>query len=104
MRQSAKFMATARGAIKEWIMKRRFGCRREDHPHIGRRDLLQVGGMSLIGAGLGDLLRLEAQANDASRAGSAKSVVFIFQSGGPSQHETFDPKPEAPETIRGEYG
>jgi len=30
--------------------------------------------------------------------------VFIFQSGGPSQHETFDPKPDAPEGIRGEYG
>src|SRR5439155_20055939 len=32
------------------------------------------------------------------------SVVFIFQSGGPSQHETFDPKPDAPDGIRGEYG
>ncbi|HUQ68667.1 MAG TPA: DUF1501 domain-containing protein, partial [Planctomycetaceae bacterium] len=30
-------------------------------------------------------------------------MIFIFQSGGPSQHETFDPKPEAPDTIRGEY-
>ena len=36
--------------------------------------------------------------------GTAKSVVFIFQSGGPSQHETFDPKPHAPDEIRGEYG
>ena len=34
----------------------------------------------------------------------ARSVVFIFQSGGPSQHETFDPKPDAPDGIRGEYG
>jgi hypothetical protein len=34
----------------------------------------------------------------------AKSVVFIFQSGGPSQHETFDPKPDALDGIRGEYG
>src|SRR4029077_12642330 len=34
----------------------------------------------------------------------AGSVVFIFQSGGPSQHETLDPKPDAPEGIRGEYG
>jgi hypothetical protein len=87
-------------------MERRFGCRREDHPRIGRRDLLQVGGMSLVGMGLGDLLRLESHAAGAPGPvrGSAKSVVFIFQSGGPSQHETFDPKPEAPETIRGEYG
>ncbi|MBI2826761.1 MAG: DUF1501 domain-containing protein [Planctomycetia bacterium] len=97
----------------------RHGCQREDHPLIGRRELLQVGGMSLFGAGLSDLLRLEAQAAAArgERAGeggqdarppdvrpAAKSIVFIFQSGGPSQHETFDPKPDAPDTIRGEYG
>lgn len=83
----------------------RTGCRREDHPRIGRRQLLEVGGMSLVGMGLSDLLRLESQAADGpSAAGTAKSVVFIFQSGGPSQHETFDPKPEAADTIRGEYG
>src|SRR5213593_1990069 len=81
----------------------RSGCQRGDHPAIGRRELLQVGGLSLIGAGLGDLLRLEAQAVTRGRA-KAKAVVFIFQSGGPSQHETFDPKPNATEVIRGEYG
>ena len=88
------------------MTSRRNGCRNEDHPQIGRRDLLQVGGMSLFGMGLADLLRLEAQAAETGgvRTGQAKSVVFIFQSGGPSQHETFDPKPEAPDTIRGEYG
>ena len=84
----------------------RIGCRRDDHPRIGRRDLLQVGGLSLFGTGLADLLRLEAQATPgpAPLGGPAKSVVFIFQSGGPSQHETVDPKPEAPDAIRGEYG
>ena len=84
----------------------RLGCRREEHPAIGRRELLHVGGMSLVGFGMSDLLRLEAQAaRPASRRrAKAKSVIFIFQSGGPSQHETFDPKPAAPEVIRGEYG
>ena len=83
----------------------RLGCRREDHPSIGRRELLQVGAMSLFGAQLADLLRLESQAATAApRRARAKSVVFIFQSGGPSQHETFDPKPDAPQEIRGEYG
>lgn len=87
----------------------RSGCCRADHPHVGRRDLLQIGGMSLVGMGLGDLLRMEAQAATKNTfapgaPGKAKSVVFIFQSGGPSQHETFDPKPESPDTIRGEYG
>lgn len=84
----------------------RLGCRREDHPNIGRRELLRVGGMGLIGMGLGDLLRLESDASSQQPQGrrSARSVVFIFQSGGPSQHETFDPKPLAPDAIRGEYG
>ena len=40
----------------------RTGCRRQDHPQIGRRELLEVGGVSLLGAGLGDVLRLEAEA------------------------------------------
>lgn len=83
---------------------RRNGCRPEDHPRLGRRALLQVGGVGLLGFGLADLLRLESHAADSRRTGRAKSVVFIFQSGGPSQHETFDPKPEAPDGIRGEYG
>ncbi len=82
----------------------RRGCQREDHPAIGRRELLQVGGLSLFGAGLSDLLRLEAQASTPERKARAKAVVFIFQSGGPSQHETFDPKPDALDGIRGEYG
>ena len=84
----------------------RVGCRVTDHPRIGRRELLEVGGMSLVGMGLGDLLRLESQATEqlGGATPTAKSVVFIFQSGGPSQHETFDPKPSAPDSIRGEYG
>jgi hypothetical protein len=85
--------------------RHRVGCRRDDHPHIGRRELLRVGGLSLFGAGLADLLALEAQAVPAPpQRRRAKAVVFIFQSGGPSQHETFDPKPDAPDGIRGEYG
>lgn len=86
----------------------RAGCCRSDHPSIGRRDLLQVGGLSLFGVGLADLLRMEAQAAAAKStgpvSGRAKSVIFIFQSGGPSQHETVDPKPDAPAEIRGAYG
>lgn len=80
------------------------GCRPDDHHHLDRRELLRVGGLSLFGAGLADLMRLEAQAGAGPRRARARAVIFIFQSGGPSQHETFDPKPEAPEAIRGEYG
>ncbi len=83
----------------------RQGCNHRDHPAVGRRELLGVGGLSLFGTGLSDLLRLEAQATPATRGSAlAKSVVFIFQSGGPSQFETFDPKPEAPVEIRGAFG
>jgi hypothetical protein len=79
------------------------GCRPFDHPDLGRRRLIQAGGLSLFGAGLGDLLRIEsAVASDAASA-PAQSIVFIYQGGGPSQHETFDPKPEAPAEYRGEY-
>ena len=83
----------------------REGCQRQEHPKIGRRELLQVGALSLFGSSLADLLRFEAQAAPtARRRPKAKAVIFIFQSGGPSQHETFDPKADAPDTIRGEYG
>lgn len=81
----------------------RIGCTPSDHPRIGRRRLLEAGGMSLLGLGLGDLLRAETSSARMSRA-TAKSVVFIFQSGGPSQHETWDPKPDAPSEVRGDYG
>jgi hypothetical protein len=83
----------------------RTGCVRSDHPNIGRRRLLEAGGLSLFGLGMADLLRLEARAAAAKPpSAKARSVVFIFQSGGPSQLETWDPKPNAPAEIRGEYG
>lgn len=91
--------------MTEFRSLRKPGCQPSDHPLLGRRELLQVGGMGLLGVGMADLLRLEAQAGSpVSRAARVKAVVFIFQAGGPSQHETFDPKPNAPAEIRGEYG
>jgi Protein of unknown function (DUF1501) len=81
----------------------RTGCRPHEHHHLRRRELLRVGGLSLVGLTLADLLRLEAH-TDPAPTPRARAVVFIFQSGGPSQHETFDPKPDAPAEVRGEYG
>jgi hypothetical protein len=80
------------------------GCNPADHPAINRRELLRVGGLSLFGLGMADVLRLEAQTLVERTPARAKAVIFIFQSGGPSQHETWDPKPDAPAEIRGEYG
>jgi hypothetical protein len=74
------------------------------HPRLGRRQFLQAGGLSLAGLGLADLLRREAEAGSgASPQPRAHSVIYLFQSGGPAQHETWDLKPDAPSGIRGEF-
>ncbi len=66
---------------------------------ISRRDLLQAGGVSLLGLGVGDLAK--AAATDRARA---KHVILLFLYGGASQLDCFDPKPHAPEDIRGPFG
>ena len=71
-----------------------------------RRRVLQVGSAGLFGIGLADLMRLEAAGsvlNSPKIAPRCKSVIVLFLFGGPSQLETFDMKPEAPEKIRGPY-
>src|SRR5476651_2689560 len=66
---------------------------------ITRRELLQAGGLSLLGLSLADGLRGE----QAPRR-TETSCILIFLEGGPSQLEMFDPKPNAPNDIRGPYG
>jgi uncharacterized protein (DUF1501 family) len=66
---------------------------------LNRRQLLQVGGLGMIGLGLPRLL----QAGTRSRKSSEKSCIFIVQYGGCSHIDSFDLKPDAPETIRGPY-
>lgn len=68
---------------------------------MGRRHALQAGGAGLLGLNVPDLLAAEQNARFVG--GSAKSVIFLFLFGGPSQLETFDMKPEAPDTIRGPF-
>src|SRR5687767_8215037 len=60
-----------------------------------RRSVLQAGGMGLFGLSLPKLLAAE-EAQQGTRLAKAKSVIFLFLFGGPSQLETFDMKPEAP--------
>src|SRR5271165_3024538 len=68
---------------------------------VSRRDFLRVGALGGLGLTLPMFLRSHAQAGT-SRA-RAKSVLLIYLGGGLSHHDSFDPKPDAPEEIRGKY-
>ncbi len=69
---------------------------------VTRRDLIRIGGLSALGLGLGDFFRLQkASAAGSSLQPKAKSCILIWLDGGPSHLEMFDPKPDAPEEVRG---
>lgn len=72
---------------------------------VTRRDFLRVGALSTAGLSLAELLRAEAaQAAAGAPRGKAKNVLVIYLGGGITHHDTFDPKPGAPQEIRGKYG
>src|SRR6185295_16954750 len=73
---------------------------------VSRRDFLKVGALSVLGLTLPDLLRMEAAeaAGGAPARKKARSVILIYLGGGLTHHDTLDPKPDAPEEIRGKYG
>jgi hypothetical protein len=74
------------------------------HPSYSRRQLLQAGGLGLLGLSLGNVSALRAAAEpSAVSAKPPKSVIYIFLTGGLAQHESFDMKPEAPADVRGEF-
>lgn len=82
---------------------------------VSRRELLRVGGAGLLGVSLANLLRLESAASAAPTItpiaggdkqagfGKAKNFIFIFLQGGPSHIDIWDPKPDAPDNIRGQF-
>ncbi len=70
-------------------------------PTVTRRAILRVGAVGLTGLSLPSVLRAE-KAGKAHKA-TAKSVIMLFQFGGPSHLETFDAKPDAPAEVRGEF-
>ena len=72
------------------------------HPRLSRRHALQAGAVGLLGLGGAELAVLRA-ASAASPPQAQRSVIFVFLSGGLSQNDSFDPKPDAPEEIRGEF-
>ena len=68
---------------------------------VSRRSLLQVGSLAGLGIGLPQLM---AAKETGSPAKKAKNCILIWTRGGTSHHDTFDPKPNAPVSVRGEYG
>jgi hypothetical protein len=88
----------------------RFGVRLCDGP--SRREFLKVGSLGLFGVSLTRFLALQDQARAAAAPprfagatgfGQAKSVILLFLQGGPSHIDIWDPKPDAPSNVRGEF-
>ncbi len=79
---------------------------------LTRREVLRFGGVGAFGLSLPHLLRSQARAAEAASVRStasgpgvhAKNCIVLFLMGGPPQHSTWDPKPEAPAEVRGEFG
>src|SRR3977135_2100457 len=67
---------------------------------LSRREVLRAGGLGLLGLCLSGLHAASAPA----RKGKARSCILLFLMGGPPQHSTWDPKPDAPVEIRGPIG
>ena len=70
---------------------------------VTRRDCLQLGLVTLLGGGLATALRAGDSGGARPPLAKAKSCILIWQDGGPTHYETFDPKPNAPSEIRGEF-
>ncbi len=70
-----------------------------------RRDCLKLGLGGFFGTGLVNALRMQGLAAEAvsKPTATAKSCVLIWMDGGPTHFETFDPKPDAPAEVRGEF-
>lgn len=83
---------------------------RAEHPRLSRRCALRAGAIGLLGLGSNHLEALRSLASgeepptaSGTSARSAQSVIYIFLSGGLAQHDSFDPKPDAPDSVRGEF-
>ena len=68
---------------------------------LTRRDAVRIGGAGLLGLGMGHFLRGEETVR---RIAKAKSVIFLYQFGGPSHVDTFDLKLDAPSGVKTQFG
>lgn len=74
------------------------------NPSPSRRQFVQVGYSAALGLSLPPILQAKTTETAApTPKRRAKSLIIVFLTGGPSHHETFDPKPDAPEEIRGQF-
>lgn len=71
---------------------------------VSRRGLLQLGGLAGLGIGLPQLVAAEKTARAADQPTKDVNCILIWTRGGTSHHDTFDPKPQAPTSVRGEFG
>jgi hypothetical protein len=69
---------------------------------VSRRSFLQVGALSAMGLSLSQFMKLRAETPPAKR--KQVNCILMWMQGGPSHIDSFDPKPEAPAEIRGEFG
>ena len=72
------------------------------HPLMDRRTFLQAGTIGALGLSVTDVAALRG-AGPAGPAGPPKAVIFLFLTGGASQHDTFDMKPHGPADFKGEF-
>lgn len=75
---------------------------------MSRRDLLRVGGSSILGLSLGSMLQLSARGSDVASKGGpgwgkAKSVIMVYLQGGPSHLDLWDPKENVPDKIKSPF-
>jgi len=83
--------------------KHSFACTGFDAARFSRRHLIKIGGLGMLGFNLPGLLKAEAVQKGRGPKAKAKSVIFLFQWGGPSHIDMFDMKPNAPEAFRGPH-
>src|SRR5215510_12396243 len=69
-----------------------------------RRRFLQAGTLAALGLTLADYFRLEQTHAAPARKKNDRRAIHVNLAGGPSHHDSFDPKPDAPSEIRGEFG
>src|SRR5262249_3440112 len=70
---------------------------------VSRRNVLRVGALTALGLTLPDLFRARAAAASNAPTGRDVSCILLWLQGGISHIDSFDPKPEAPAEVRGEF-